>query len=49
MLTKVINLLVKLTASLLGAVALGAQVGNTLVCISVIFFGQAVVLGLLAR
>lgn len=39
----------KITGSLLGAAAVGAQVGNALVCITVLLLGPAVVIGLLAR
>jgi hypothetical protein len=39
----------KVTGALLGAAAVGAQVGNTLICIAALFLGPAVVLGLLAR
>lgn len=39
----------RITGALLGAVAVGAQVGNALVCVAALLLGPAVVLGLLAR
>lgn len=39
----------KVTGALLGAAAVGAQIGNTLVCVAVILVGPAVVLGPLVR
>jgi hypothetical protein len=49
MLTKFSNLLAKLAAFFLGALAVSAQAGNTLICVSILFLGPAVVLGLMTR
>jgi hypothetical protein len=42
------NLAEKMTGSLLGAMAVGAQVGNTLVCVLILVLGPAVILWPLA-
>lgn len=42
------DLMRKVSGALLGAAAVGAQVGNTLVCFAVLVTGPAVVLGLLS-
>jgi len=49
MLVKFARLTEKLIISLLGSVAVSAQVGNTLVCVAVVFFGPAVTLRLLGQ
>jgi hypothetical protein len=49
MLTESINLIGKITGSLLAAVAIGVQVGNIMICVVALFFGQAVVLRLLVH
>ena len=49
MLAKSVRLVEKLSGSLLGGAAVGAQLGNVLVCVLVIFAGPASVLGLLPQ
>lgn len=46
---RLIKLAARLTGASLGALAVCTPFGNMLVCISIIFFGPAVVLGLLAQ
>lgn len=47
MLTKFVRLTENLTGSLLGSLAVSAQVGNMLICLAVIFIGPAAILKLL--
>lgn len=49
MLIKSINLIGKISGSLLGAIAVSVQVGNILICVMALFFGPAIVLRLMAR
>jgi hypothetical protein len=49
MLNEFINLVRRIAGAALGAAAVSAQVGNTLVCIAVLIFGPTAVLGLIAR
>jgi hypothetical protein len=47
MVTQVAVLLEKLTGVVLGGIAVSVQIGNVLVCVSVLMLGPAFVLGLL--
>ena len=49
MLTKLLTLVGRLASVLLAAVAVCTPFGNTLVCLLVVFFGPAAVIGLLAQ
>jgi hypothetical protein len=49
MIAKSIRLVEKFSGSLLGGVAVSAQLGNVLVCVLILIAGPAFVLGLLPR
>lgn len=44
-----LRLLKQVTGILLGSLAVSAQVGNVLICLSVMFMGPAFIIGLLCR
>jgi hypothetical protein len=48
MLAKYARLIGTLAGSVLGSLAISAQVGNVLICVAVIFLGPAVILNRLA-